>query len=227
MKTPTDYHRALYAPDAALPAARPDGQACLLMPGVPLTPAESSQTQIEYDGLVLRSAPGSDAGARDRYPRKPDDRPHRHGESSLPSGQECLFCRMPYQGLEMQLPNATCARCGSPLYVPARQGPQEGCRRAARRLVRHGELVIYQSWPLDAGQRGQMRDVSPHGMQFLTMTQLERTQIIRIVGGSVSAIARVRHMCAPRGPAHVHVVGVEFCTIRYSSSRGSFFSSSA
>ena len=70
-----------------------------------------------------------------------------------------------------------------------------------------------------------MEDISPNGMRFSTRHELSSGQVIKIVGESLQAVARVSHCNQkPGGWRRKNAAGVSFLTLRISSPVGGFVS---
>ena len=72
-----------------------------------------------------------------------------------------------------------------------------------------------------------MRDISLNGMQLLTAQKLSINQIVKIDCEVCRAIGRVAH-CGPSDSKEGHwVTGVEFVTLHFTKTSGSFVSARA
>ncbi len=141
----------------------------------------------------------------------------------LDPGRECVFCEAPHGHGERAEPDVDCGTCGSPLSVASIQRLEPEGQRSIERIGRARQITFYTQWPQDSGFRGNMRDVSLHGMRFTTRQGLHRGQRIKIVSDFVEAVANVTHCLQQRrGWATYCVAGVSFVTLRFARSIGGF-----
>ena len=144
----------------------------------------------------------------------------------LDPGRECVFCETPHGHGERAEPDLDCGTCGSPLSVAGNQRFEPAGQRAIERIGRRRRIMFYTHWPQECGFRGNMRDVSLHGMRFTTRQALQRGQRIKIVSDFVDAVANVTHCLEQRrGWETFCIAGVSFVTLRFAQSVGGFVSS--
>ena len=84
--------------------------------------------------------------------------------------------------------------------------------------------MYYTAWPQPASREGRIVDLSPRGLQFESSTPIELFRIIKLEGPLLDAVARVA-TCRERGRSFA--VGVEFYTVHFHLTRGTFLSTSA
>ncbi len=169
------------------------------------------QKRAEYD-LRLRQPNIDSASAADES---------RYREASA---DRCLFCGTPHLAGAIHQRSGNCSACASPLFVAPKLQLPQGCRRGAQRLAHGGDIAFYTRWPQEVAHHGQIRNLSPNGMQFQTRVALEKDRVIKIDGDAMSSVARVVNQSRQWGLTRVYWVGVEFCTIRFVSPKGTFFS---
>lgn len=140
----------------------------------------------------------------------------------------CLFCKNPYRGDYHILPDTICPQCKSPLYPVKKMNTGESSQRAVARIEKQQEIGFFIYWPPQKRYLGQIQDLSPNGLLFLTDQQLSRDQIIKIDSKVLSATARVAS-CRKQGPGLKmgYGIGVEFVTLQFQRSQGTFVSMKA
>jgi hypothetical protein len=146
------------------------------------------------------------------------------------AAHRCLFCGTAH-GLERALDrDDNCRECASPLYPAERQRLEYSGQRMLRRISKRREIDLYVSWPQPAPYTAEMRDISLNGMRLAAAAPLQLNQIVKIDCASCAAVARVAH-CerdnSNTSPTDRWFVGVEFLTLRFRSSRGTFISARA
>ena len=110
----------------------------------------------------------------------------------------CLFCGSPH-GIDGALDREeSCRTCGSPPFPAERHRLEYSGQRMLKRTPKHREIDLYVSWPQ---------------------------------GAACAAIARVAHCKRERsgipGAPERWIVGVEFLTLRFHTTRGAFVSTRA
>jgi hypothetical protein len=148
-----------------------------------------------------------------------DDRPGYAG------GGRCLFCGAPQKAdSELERFDA-CARCASPAYSAARHQLDRLGQRSLHRNDKRGPIAFYTRWPQAAPFRADMRDLSLNGMQLYADVRLVPGQLIKIDADACQALGRVAY-CRLAGNGRWSS-GIEFVTLRFTQSRGSFVSARA
>jgi hypothetical protein len=143
----------------------------------------------------------------------------------------CLFCGSPH-GIDGALDREeSCRTCGSPLFPAERHRLEYSGQRMLKRTPKHREIDLYVSWPQGAPYVAEMRDLSLNGMQIAAGAPLQLNQIVKIDSAACAAIARVAHCKRERsgipGAPERWIVGVEFLTLRFRTTRGAFVSTRA
>lgn len=168
--------------------------------------------RAEYDRSVADEAPAGAAPAG-----------AAPSEVSAPE-QRCLFCGHRFPARIAETDDAHCGRCGSPLARATRHRLERSTRRMLRRTERR--------LPLRARTRfgapvidGMMLNLSLNGMLFESAHEFETNQLIRLDAEICRSLARVTH-CREAGGG-VYSTGVEFVTIQFASSVGTFVSERA
>lgn len=143
----------------------------------------------------------------------------------LDPAKSCLFCEQPHGYILNETDELGCQTCGSPLRAVDNSRVDPDDTRAVRRLGRNLEILLYTHWNQAKGVAAKTVDISPHGLQLTTRSDLRPGQRIRVVGRALEAVGSVTH-CALRsqGWRNVTVAGVSFLTLRILSPVGGFVS---
>jgi PilZ domain len=136
----------------------------------------------------------------------------------------CRFCAAPH-GMQRAIePEDDCGQCGSPLFPAERHRLEYSGQRMLSRIPKQRAIELYVAWPQPQAFAGQMRDLSLNGMQFTAATRLHANQIIKIDCLELRALGRVAHSTLESESPERWSTGVEFLTLRFRRSRGSFVS---
>lgn len=136
----------------------------------------------------------------------------------------CLFCGT-LHGLQRALErDDECGRCDSPLFPAERQRLEYSGQRMLSRIPKQREIRFYVTWPQAEAFVGEMRDLSLNGMQFVTAVRLQQNQIVKIDCAELHALGRVAHTKLDSEAPERWATGIEFLTLRFRQSRGSFVS---
>ncbi len=140
----------------------------------------------------------------------------------------CLFCKSPHRGDSHILPDTKCTQCKSPLYPVEKMETEEFSQRAVERIEKNQEISFFTYWPPQKRYKGQIQDLSPNGMLFFTDQKLSRDQVIKIDSNVLWATARVAN-CRKQGSGLKmgYGIGVEFVTLQFQRSHGTFVSVTA
>jgi hypothetical protein len=147
------------------------------------------------------------------------------------AAHRCLFCGNRH-GLDRALDHDDhCPTCSSPLYPAERHRLEYSGQRMLKRIPKQREVDLYVGWPQRAPFAVAMRDLSLNGMQIAGGAPLQLNQIVKVECAICAAIARVAHCNRERsgltGAGERWAVGVEFLTLRFRNSRGTFVSARA
>lgn len=156
--------------------------------------------------------------------RYADDRPS--GNVTLVDHEplRCAFCGASHQGAGPSATRSTCPSCKSPLTMADAPRLEDDRRRASGRVEREGDVEFWVVWPQPTPGRGSIVDLSAGGLQFESRVPLVESQIIKLDGPLLGAVSRVA-TCRARGDAFA--IGVEFYTLRFKQTRGTFISTTA
>lgn len=215
----TDYYRILHVrPDAPVEVIRSSYRA--LMQSLKLHPDlggdHDRAAQINEAYAVL-----SDPGRRACYDREIGSDAATAWLPDEESGASCLFCDGPHPTGTRADPDSLCIECGSPLRPAERQRLEPSMRRMLRRFVRQLPVEVYAEWPAPM-TRGLMRDLSLNGMRFTADVPFEPDRLVKIECELCSAVGRVTH-CGP-DVGGSYSIGIEFVTLRFAQTRGTFVS---
>ncbi len=136
----------------------------------------------------------------------------------------CLFCGRPH-GLTRALRRSDeCGECASPLFPAERHRLEYSGQRMLKRIAKRQPIRLYTGWPQAQPFAAEMRDISLNGMQLSTPQRLPIDQIVKIDSDVCQSLARIAHCERDAGQVESWTVGVEFLTLRFAKSRGSFVS---
>lgn len=187
-----------------------------------------SAKRVEYDRELMEFHTLSELSGR-RQGRQDGDKSSGWVSPSKPYSpiikSYCLFCKSPHRGNSHILPDTTCNQCKSPLYPVEKMKTDESSQRAVSRIERHQGISFLTYWPHQKKLKGQIQDLSPNGMRFFTDQTISKDLIIKIDSKVLQAIARVAN-CRKQGsdPQIGYGIGVEFVTLQFQRSHGTFTS---
>lgn len=142
--------------------------------------------------------------------------------------RSCVFCKTSQP--EDILPGAErcCSRCGSPLNPVPGVACLNACqRRAVQRMAQRRRIIFYTAWP-QRGFAGNIRDLSPMGMQIDTQEMLCESQLIKIDSDILKATAGVVYCRGTTtGTRRCYAIGIRFFTLWFRRSIGTFLSITA
>lgn len=139
----------------------------------------------------------------------------------------CHFCGAGWAG-GGERTDANCGRCGSPLHCAAPELAAADGRRAIPRLPRQYPVTIYTEWPPAAGLRGETRDVSPHGISFVTSELIPPEAVVKLESELCRAVLKVANTRVEEdGADGLWLVGAQFLAVAFPHPRGGFLSAEA
>ena len=137
----------------------------------------------------------------------------------------CLFCKSPHRGNSHITVDTKCTQCKSPLFPVEKMKTDKSSQRAVNRIEKHQEIRFFTYWPPQKTYKGQVRDLSPNGMRFYTDRQLSKDQVIKIDSNVLQAIGRVANRRKHSSDTQtMYGIGVEFVTLHFKRSHGTFVS---
>jgi len=100
-------------------------------------------------------------------------------------------------------------------------------RRAVTRMKKKG-AILYTTRASEKTHTGEIADLSPAGMRLICAQKLAPGTILQINSPDFRATAFVKNICEPQnGDPQGYAVGLEFITIEFYTSGGSFVSTFA
>jgi PilZ domain len=226
MSAPPDLYRILHVQPDAPPAIIHASYRTLLQRAV----GNGDETAL----LDLAYATLGDPQRRTAYDRERDSPrdaargdAQAHDAAADPAGtpgtRNCLFCAVPH-GLQRVLErDDECGHCGSPLFAAERYRFEYSGQRMLNRIPKRHGVDIWVTWPQAEPIRGEMRDLSLNGMQFVSAVRLQPNQVVRIDCSELRALGRIAHIDRDTEGGGLRA-GVEFLTLRFRQVRGSFVS---
>lgn len=170
--------------------------------------------RAEYDRVLLRVNAATSINGQE-------------GKAPNNSGAQdsCTFCGTAHGYGKNPHQDALCRECSSPLKWIEKLRLEKTCRRMVSRIAKHMHIEFYTAWPQKNGHSGIVRDISLRGMQFVTDKSPKTGTHIKVECETCTAVARVMNYekrSAVLGKKWV--VGIEFVTILFRETRGSFIS---
>lgn len=145
---------------------------------------------------------------------------------SPPARIRCPFCGTLVPAYSTRSPAGDCPGCTGPLQQAAHLHLEAACQRAVARVPRNAPLEFFTVENRRQGCAAILQDLSTNGLQFLSRHQLHKQQIIRIDCDVLSATARVTHS-RRHSDRDCYLTGVQFLTLRFHASQGTFVSEKA
>lgn len=139
----------------------------------------------------------------------------------------CSFCKTPHSQISCEHTAAICNECKSPLSPPSNAFLEQQ-RRNLIRIIKDQEINFYTYWP---GKKltGVVSDISPTGLQLMSIKSLNKDQIIKLDGEDFKAVGVVTYnnQITGSGTNVLQVSGIQFLTVNFDKRKGHFFSESA
>ena len=136
----------------------------------------------------------------------------------------CPFCSSEHEYTEITKANTFCETCHSPLLLATQAQLEDSCRRSITRFSNDQPLVFCTHWPQTEACIGRTNDISLNGMKLSSNLKLAKGQIIKIDSPVLKAVARVTNC---RRQDIGWGVGVQFISLHFEQSRGSFIEARA
>ena len=182
--------------------------------------------RAEYDSTLFHANATSSVSAQKGQAPTTSVPPGKQSRKHQSMVQDsCAFCGTAHRYGKNPHQDAACGECASPLQSTEKHRLEESCRRMVYRIAKRIESVFYTAWPQKQADTGVMQDISPRGMKFVTNKLPEPGTRIKVDCEICKAVARVTNYekrAAALGAEWV--VGVEFVTILFRETRGSFVS---
>jgi curved DNA-binding protein CbpA len=192
----------------------------------------NDEARAQYDRQFVRANHAAERDAPRNTAQEPPEPPEPPGATAASgnqsSPQRCRFCDLSHAPITSLDSMDICRRCASPLYPVDKQSFSQDSQRAIDRLDRRHRLTFFTNGDTTRPIGGQTRDMSLHGMQFVTDQAPAVGAVIKLVTPLCQATARVVNTRrALPGGAQRWQVGVTFLTLRFESASGSFVSATA
>ncbi len=133
----------------------------------------------------------------------------------------CKFCKTPQNLNAIEYVDALCTECSSPLYSP--RSIFSRSKRLFSRTELSSTIIFYTSWPSHQSV-AKLTDLSPNGLCFMTNKTFNKEQIFKIDADQFQAIGQVKYQNHKNSS---NIVGIEFITIQFNTSLGTFVSATA
>ena len=154
----------------------------------------------------------------------PATQPAKPGRRESADRDVCAFCQTD-NGSDHHREHEVCRGCGSPLRLVDLTAGDSSERATGR--IEHQTDISYRVDPShQESTPGQVVDLSPTGLRFLSRQQLIPGCVIKIDTPTLSAVARVTRS-EGANVAGVFSTGVQFLTLQLGRPRGTFVSESA
>ena len=135
----------------------------------------------------------------------------------------CPFCKTLHGLGKMVEPQSVCAKCESALFPATKQTFEKSGQRNIQRIDKQWPISFYTHWLDTKPHTGYTHDVSLNGIQIITDTVLEHSQVIKITANTLDALGRVVNQREDASGANEQWrVGLEFVTLRFHHARGTF-----
>lgn len=138
----------------------------------------------------------------------------------------CRFCGAAHGFRGHIHASATCTTCNTPLAPVVRERLDSG-QRAISRVPRRLALSYFTGWPGNGPFPGETRDLSLHGLRFVTHTALPVTKLVKVECEALVALVRVV-ACSDNDERDWRwLIRSEYVTVRFRRSRGGFLATRA
>jgi len=133
----------------------------------------------------------------------------------------CQFCGAAHGFRGRIHASATCTTCNTPLAPVVRERLNAG-QRAINRLPRRLALSYFTGWPGNGPYPAETRDVSLHGLRFVTHTAVPVSKLIKVECEALVALVRVV-ACSDNDERDWRwLIRSEYATVRFRRARGGF-----
>lgn len=181
-----------------------------------------------YDQQFLHRHKSADTQSRQQHADRKKQQKRQPTNTRRPKTDDtlCPFCRTPKPVRFRYNNSGECNSCRSPLKSVMRLALAGSSRRTMQRSSHHAPLGFYTDPENMVVKSGSISDLSPHGMQFSTTSQLDEGQVIKIVSDVLTAVAQVTY-CREQAARQAYTVGVSFLTLHFYERSGTFISENA
>lgn len=184
--------------------------------------------RAEYD-RKLQHAYSKSTLTGQQYYNQLDDPQQEPCKSEIPDNEyksyTCVFCKTPHIISARNLIDTQCAYCGSPLNPPSRGQFEGSGQRNLDRIAYQDDFIFFINWPPEQKHLGTIVDLSINGMKFIANHGLQFEQIIKVVNNKLHATGKVVNCFTIRQQQQtIYSVNLEFLTVKFVRSRGTFVS---
>ena len=137
----------------------------------------------------------------------------------------CAFCRTPRPVEAACEQQPFCSGCGGPLQVAMHVRLAGNTERHFQRMPHNARVTVYLDTEC-SGKVGNLRDLSPAGMQLQLKAPLAAGQLVRITSADVATIGRVIY-CNRSRHSGQFIAGIAFITVHFPHRTGTFLSENA
>jgi len=142
--------------------------------------------------------------------------------ASVPEpGMLCQFCGAAHGFRGRIHASATCTTCNTPLAPVVRERTDSG-QRAINRVPRRLALSYFTGWPGNGPFPAETRDLSLHGLRFVTHTALPVAKLIKVECEALVALVRVVACNDNDERDWRWLIRSEYVTVRFRRDRGRF-----
>jgi hypothetical protein len=141
-------------------------------------------------------------------------------------GVLCQFCGAAHGFRGHIHASATCTTCNTPL-APADHKRLDSGQRAVSRVPRRLALSYFTDWPGKGPYPAETRDVSLHGLRFVTHTALPVAKLIKVDCEPFVALVRVVACNDNDERDWRWMIRSEYVTVRFRRARGGFLATRA
>ena len=136
---------------------------------------------------------------------------------------QCAFCDLPHQLGEAITLDSICSRCGGALFPASKQVLEQNGKRIIQRVEKNWPVSFYTQWPVTRGYIGKTQDVSLNGIQMQSYTAVREGQILKLNSHMLDAVAIVVNVRDDHTLLRKRWrVGLEFVTLRFHQTQGTF-----
>jgi curved DNA-binding protein CbpA len=133
----------------------------------------------------------------------------------------CQFCGTAHGFADRIHTSVTCATCNTPLAPAVRERLDTG-QRAVSRMPRQLALKYFTGWPGEGPFHGEARDLSLHGLRFVTQAALPVTKLLKVDCEAVNALVRVVACSGLDEGDWRWLIRAEYVTVSFRRARGGF-----
>lgn len=169
------------------------------------------QKRAEYDRALFLSHTKTKLGAT-------------HSKDPIVIKTYCFFCMTPYVVQPGSHRIQRCYVCKSPLQTGTHKQRQGRDKRVVERIQQKGAFRYFTFWP-DKGHSGEIIDLSPKGMRFISLERIDPDRVIKLQSPLLQAAARVTNCQKSRlirRPGYI--IGVGFIAVHFEKDCGTFLS---